>query len=123
MKLRLPQPFCGNMCPRSSGVCYRWHKSCFRCPIRKVLLKQSNWWQYHYDDILGHIAPIQCSIFSLYVRYDCTLLFYSNDIKHLHTVKDIIMQSLLNIAESHRNLLQYPAFLKLFVQIIEELCK
>jgi hypothetical protein len=123
MKFRLPQPFCAPNCPRMSGKCDRWHKSCFRCPIRKVLLQKGNWWQYHYDDILGHIAPIQCSIFSLYVRYDCTVLFYSNDLKHLHSVKDIMVQDLLYIAEKHRKYLQYAPFLKLFVQIIEELCK
>ena len=116
-------PFCGSTCPRQSGKCDRWHKSCFRCPVRKVYQQTGNWRTYHFDDALNRFVPIDMTIFSLFIRYDFTIIFYSNDKKALHSVKDCIMQGLLNVLEKHNKLLLYPATLKLCVQVLEELCK
>jgi hypothetical protein len=123
MKFRLPQPFCAPNCPRMSGKCDRWHKSCFRCPNRKVLLAKGNWQDYHCDQLTGHLEPIDCYVVSLFVRYDKTIIFYSNNRKHLRYVKDILLNTLLTKSEQHSHYLQIDAFCKIIVQIAEELCK
>jgi hypothetical protein len=112
-------PFCAPKCPARNIVIKRWHRTCFRCPMRYILSHKKQTKNYSFDTFMWRYLPHNLSIDTAYLRNGTTFILYNNQNKFLSKQRDILLKPVLSLMEKQNN----KKLIKLFAQICEELSK
>lgn len=120
-------PFCAPKCPikfdlnnpKASHSIDRWHRTCFRCPMRYILSHKKQAKNYSFDTFMWRYLPHNLTIDTAYLRNGTTFILYNNQNKLFSKQRDILLKPVLSLLEKQKN----NKMIKLFAQLAEELSK